>query len=120
MNVFWIGLPGPQAPRVHGRQDDDQDQGDELLRREADRVAVPKRDRLDEVVRRPRPPATKTPRNLANATATAAIVPVWTTRNIAQPNRKPNERAVGLAEEDVLPAGPGHHRRELGGSRAPR
>ncbi len=31
----------------------------------------------------------KTPMNLAKATATAAIVPVWTTRNIDQPKRKP-------------------------------
>ena len=34
-------------------------------------------------------PGWNTPRNLANATETAAIVPVCTTRNIAQPNRKP-------------------------------
>src|SRR4029079_17735285 len=31
----------------------------------------------------------KTPRNLANAIATAAIVPVWTTRNNVQPYRNP-------------------------------
>src|ERR1043166_366719 len=34
---------------------------------------------------------TSTPRKLAKATATAAMVPDWTTRNNAQPNRKPND-----------------------------
>ena len=33
---------------------------------------------------------TRTPRNLPNATATAAIVPVWMTRNEVQPYRKPH------------------------------
>src|SRR3954468_18902095 len=32
----------------------------------------------------------RTPRNRAKATATAAIVPVWTTRKSDQPKRKPN------------------------------
>ena len=32
---------------------------------------------------------TRTPRNRANATATAAIVPVWITRSIVQPKRNP-------------------------------
>ena len=31
----------------------------------------------------------KTPRNFPNATATAAMVPVWITRNSVQPNRNP-------------------------------
>ena len=34
-------------------------------------------------------PGARTPRKRANATATAAIVPVWITRNIVQPKRKP-------------------------------
>ncbi len=34
-------------------------------------------------------PGAKTARNLANAAATAAIVPVWMTSSMAQPKRKP-------------------------------
>ncbi len=34
-------------------------------------------------------PGASTPRNFAKATTTAAIVPVWMTSTIAQPNRNP-------------------------------
>ena len=34
----------------------------------------------------------KTPRNFAKATATAAMVPVWITRNRVQPKRNPQMR----------------------------
>ena len=68
-------LPKPQAPHVHRGEQNDQRHRNELLSREADGVARPhgwgRRGR-----RRRRSWGTKTPRNLANATATAAISPV--------------------------------------------
>ena len=105
------------APGVEGRQDGDQRGPRCLLGREAEGVAGRAEvDRLDQVAARGDRRGQKTPRNLAKATATAAMVPVWTTRNVAQPNMKPTDGPVRLAEEDVLAAGPGHHRGDLGGA----
>ena len=51
----------------------------------------------------------KTPRNLPKATHTAAIVPVWITRNSVQPIEEAPERAQRLTQIDILAARLRHH-----------
>src|SRR5262245_11880130 len=50
----------------------------------------------------------KTPMKLANATATAAIVPVWITMKSDQPNRKPNEGPYASLRKTYCPPARGH------------
>ena len=89
VKVFCTSLPS-SSPRVllhvSSRIIGDRD---ELLGRKADRVSAAEVHWRDQVIAAAIP-GTSTPVNLANATATAAIVPVWMTRKIAQPNRNPN------------------------------
>ena len=75
VKMFWIELAELQAARVHkGQQRDHQDR-DQLLRRKADRVV---RERIigGMIHCVGDTHGTNTPRNRANPTATAAIVPV--------------------------------------------
>ena len=98
--------PRAEAGRVGGRQQHDDAESDEPLGRQRERTeSSPRAYRIV--------PGRGRARNFANAAATAAIVPVWMTRSIAQPKRNPGERPVGLAEEDVLPARFRQHGGEL-------
>ena len=50
---------------------------------------------------------------LGEGDATAAMVPVWMTRKGRPAVEEADERAVGLAQVDVEPAGVGHHPGQL-------
>ena len=80
----------PQAARVYKGEQGDADDRKQLLRRQTDGVRA-ENDRLDDVVC-PENCGTRMPVKFANATATAAIVPLWTIKNCDQPYRKPTGR----------------------------
>ena len=92
-----------RMPRVllQVRKHDDDD-GQQLLRGDADARRCPPGSSASQIQGK------KTPVYLAKATATAAMVPVWITRNMRPAVEESAQRAEGFAQVDVLPAGVRH------------
>src|SRR6266404_2117693 len=61
----------------------------------------------------------RTPEKFAKATATAAIVPVWITKNSAQPKRKPIEGPKASRRKTYCPPARGHIAASSAQHRAP-